>query len=76
MAPFGAHGPRFDGRVRLTVFREDWGFSALVRPTGLRVTSAENGTTSIQEGAASLPQFVDVDEPIEFGPVDSDRTLP
>ena len=25
--PFGASGPRFDGHVRLTVFREDWGFT-------------------------------------------------
>jgi hypothetical protein len=26
--PFGARGPRFDGKVKLTVYREDWGFSA------------------------------------------------
>ena len=64
--PFGAPGPRFDGRVQLTVFREDWGFSAMVEPSGLRVTSAENGTTLIQQGAASLPQCVEADEPVDL----------
>ena len=32
--PFGLQGPRFDGGVKLTVFREDWGFSAMVAPDG------------------------------------------
>ena len=64
--PFGAHGPRFDGWVKLTVFREDWGFSALVEPSGLRVTLTENETTLIQPGAASLPQCVEADEPVEL----------
>lgn len=71
--PFGVHGPRFDGRVRLTEFREDWGFSAVVEPSGLRVASAENKTTSIQRGAASLPQFVDADEFGGFEPDGSDQ---
>jgi hypothetical protein len=57
--PFGARGPRFDGAVKLKVFREDWGFSAMVEPpvdpSGLRVTSAENVTTVIQSGAVSIP---------------------
>jgi len=56
--PFGARGPRFDGAVKLTVFREDWGFSAMVAPSvdpsGLRVTSADV-TTLILTGAASIP---------------------
>ncbi|HEY6241404.1 MAG TPA: hypothetical protein VIW78_11270, partial [Burkholderiales bacterium] len=60
--PFGAHGPRFDGGVKLTVFREDWGFSAMVEPLGLRVTSPRNETTSIQPGGASLPQCVEIRE--------------
>lgn len=59
--PFGARGPRFDGWVRLTVFREDWGFSALVEPSGLRVTFATNEPILMQRGAASLPQFVGTD---------------
>jgi len=37
--PFGAQGPRFEGTARLTVFREDWGFSAMVEPPGPRFTS-------------------------------------
>jgi hypothetical protein len=53
--PFGAAGPRFDGGVKLTVFREDWGFSAMVEPRGLRVASAD-GETEIQRGAATMPQ--------------------
>ena len=64
--PFGAHGPRFDGRVKLTVFREDWGFSAMVEPSGLRVALAENETILIQPGAASLPQRVETDGPYEL----------
>jgi hemoglobin-like flavoprotein len=53
--PFGKAGPRFDGWVKLTVFREDWGFSAMVEPSGLRITSAENVIAMIKPGAASLP---------------------
>ena len=34
--PFGVAAPRFDGDVKLTVYREDWGFTALVVPHGLR----------------------------------------
>jgi hypothetical protein len=60
--PFGAHGPRFEGRVRLTLFREDWGFSAMVAPADLRIESAQNQIALIQPGAATLPQCVDPDE--------------
>jgi hypothetical protein len=60
--PFGAHGPRFDGGVRLTVFREDWGFSAMVEPAGLRVALSENETILIRPGAASMPQSGIADE--------------
>jgi hypothetical protein len=52
---FGTRDARFDGHVTLTVFREDWGFSATVEPGGLRVTSAENETTSIRSAAAWVP---------------------
>ena len=72
--PFGAHGPRFDGWVKLTVFREDWRFSAPVEPSFLRVALAENETTLIQPGAASLPQGVEADEPYELT-IGTDRSL-
>lgn len=64
--PFGTRGPRFDGRVLLTVFREDWGFSALVEPMGLQATLTENEPALIQRGAASIPQFVEADEPVDL----------
>jgi len=52
--PFGMQGPRFDGGVKLTVFREDWGFSAMVAPSGLAATS--DGTqTPIEPGSATMP---------------------
>jgi len=63
--PFGAHGAQFDGRVRLTVFREDWGFSAMVEPADLRVESTEDKTIVIQRGGASLPQCVEADHACE-----------
>jgi hypothetical protein len=53
--PFGVGGPRLDGGLRMTVFREDWGFSAIVAPSGL--TAASGGTqTRIRRGAATYPQ--------------------
>jgi len=61
--PFGMSGPRFDGRVKLTVFREDWGFSAMIEPSSLRVTGAEGGTTFVQPGAALLQHSIDFDDP-------------
>jgi len=63
--PFGMSGPRFDGRVKLTVFREDWGFSAMVEPADLRVESTEDKTIVIQRGGASLPQCVEADHACE-----------
>lgn len=54
--PFGAHGPRVAGRVKFTVYREDWGFSAMVEPTDLRVVSGLNQTVLIEAGAATLPR--------------------
>ncbi len=53
--PFGAQGPMFQGRVKLTVYREDWGFSAAIQPSDLRVTSVDGVTASLRTGAASLP---------------------
>jgi len=58
--PFGLQGPRFDGGVRLTVFREDWGFSAMVVPSGMTAVSAGN-QIRIQQGSATLPQCTEAD---------------
>jgi hypothetical protein len=74
--PFGAHGPRFDGRVQLTVFREDWGFSAMVEPLDLRVVSSDNSTFAVRPGAASTPQRIDDEEPIEVIAICTDQSQP
>jgi hypothetical protein len=56
--PFGVQGPRLDGGVKLTVFREDWGFSAMVAPHGMVATS-DGAQTRIQRGSATYPQCTD-----------------
>lgn len=58
--PFGASGPRFDGGVTLTVFREDWGFSAMVKPFNLRAVSGST-TLPIRRAGASYPQCIEGD---------------
>ena len=60
--PFGAAGPRFDGDVKLTVFREDWGFSGLVAPRGLRIMTPWHPLTAAHPGAATMPQSAPEDE--------------
>jgi hypothetical protein len=60
--PFGAAGPRFDGEVTLTVFREDWGFSAIVTPRDLRVTMPSYRSRTVHAGVATMPQFAPEDE--------------
>ena len=74
--PFGGSGPRFDGRVRLTVFREDWGFSALIEPLGLSVVTTDTEITLIEQGAASMPQYVEDDPPIESMGTGPDQSQP
>ncbi|MFO1323429.1 MAG: hypothetical protein U1F15_05130 [Burkholderiales bacterium] len=54
--PFGSAGPRFDGNVRLTVYREDWGFSAAVAPASLRITANGHEPVVVARGAATTPQ--------------------
>ena len=51
--PFGPGGARFDGRVRLMVFREDWGFSAMVDPKGMRVTLEDGRIVRVRRSGAS-----------------------
>lgn len=58
--PFGAQGPRLDGRARLMVFREDWGFSASVEPADLRFESADGGIVRVQRGSA-------IWQPVQYG---------
>jgi hypothetical protein len=73
--PFGPHAARFDGGVKLTVFREDWGFSAMIEPSNLRVMSADYRTL-IQRGAAWVPQCADAAEPIALTAIDEGESLP
>ena len=40
--PFGQSGPRFDGRVQLTVVRENWGLRVAAEPLDLRVAWEKN----------------------------------
>lgn len=53
--PFGNYGPRFDGRIKFTVYREDGGFSAMIEPQDLRVVSASGKTTLIDPGVVAMP---------------------
>ena len=57
--PFGAAGPRFDGHVRLHVFREDWGFTAIVDPVDLRLSERGRDAVLVQRGTLSMPQAMD-----------------
>jgi hypothetical protein len=52
--PMGPPGPRFDGRVRLTVFPEDWGYSAMVEPAGMIVTASDGRITHVRRSGAFL----------------------
>lgn len=61
--PFGAQGPRFDGRVKLTVFREDWGFSAIVEPADLRIELEPGRALYPVRMSATMPQATDTAEP-------------
>jgi hypothetical protein len=62
--PFGKAGPRFDGRVTLIVYREDWGFRAKIEPSGLRITSASNVVEMLQPGTTSLQTQGDADNTV------------
>ena len=52
--PFGRGGPRFDGHVQLTVVRENWGYSAMVEPSDLRVASGKSASW-LEPGTVSMP---------------------
>jgi hypothetical protein len=74
--PFGKTGPRYDGQVKLTVYREDLGFSATVEPKYLRITSADNAVTLVRAGAVSLPPQGDPDNPMILTASCAEGTLP
>ena len=61
--PFGGAGPRFDGDVKFEVYREDWGFTALVTPRDLRIMVPGQPMTIAHPGGASMPQSPPDDEP-------------
>jgi hypothetical protein len=55
----GCHAPgtpdaRMDGWVKLTVFRENWGFSAMIEPEGLRITRGDYEYAVVKRGAGAL----------------------
>jgi hypothetical protein len=52
--PPGAPDARIDGRVKLVVFREDWGFSAMIEPEGLRIARDDYDYPVVKRGAGSL----------------------
>jgi hypothetical protein len=56
--PFGPHGPRFDGAIRMTVFREDWGWSAMLEPAGMRIAMRDR-TVPVTRAWATMPQWID-----------------
>ena len=60
--PFGVGGPRLDGGAKLTVYREDWGFSAIVAPHGMHAVYAGNAVP-IQRGTATYPQCIEAGGP-------------
>lgn len=49
----GTGAPSLDGDVTLTVYREDWGFSASIVPHALRVFSGDGGVELTGTGGAS-----------------------
>ena len=60
--PFGVGGPKLDGGARLTVFREDWGFSATVAPRGMHAVYGGD-TVAIRRGMATYPQCIEDGRP-------------
>ena len=73
--PSGARGSRFDGWVRLTVFREDWGFSAMVEPSVVRVALAQ-ADFGIQPASALETRCIDSDVPVELSAVGANPMQP
>lgn len=60
--PAGRAGPSLDGRVRLTVYRENWGFSAAVEPFGLVARYADGTSVNWRRSVAAMPRQGPADE--------------
>jgi len=60
--PFGVGGPRLEGGVKLTVYREDFGFSAAVTPRGMHAVYAGD-SVPIRRGMATYPQCLEAGAP-------------
>jgi len=60
--PFGLGGPRFDGGARLTVYPEDWGYSAMVAPNALQAVYGSE-RVAIRRGSARYPQCIEAGDP-------------
>ena len=52
--PFGAGGPRFSGAIRLRVFSENGEFGAVLEPSTLLVTFANDRSVPIRHGWATV----------------------
>jgi hypothetical protein len=63
--PFGIKGPRFDGNVTFTVYREDWGFSAKIVPAGLHYTWADGKVVAIKPGEQPMLRNLRLNDPID-----------
>jgi hypothetical protein len=50
-----------DGHVRMMVFREDWGFSAILYPTQMQVGIEGRSAVRLARGAAAVPPQDDDD---------------
>ena len=60
--PFGVGGPRLEGGAKLTVYREDFGFSAAVAPRGMHAVYAGD-SVPIRRGMATYPQCLEAGAP-------------
>lgn len=60
--PFSVGGPKLEGGARLTVYREDWGFSATVAPQGMRAVYAGE-SVPVRRGMATYPQCIEAGAP-------------
>ncbi len=63
---FSERGARVYGRTKLTVYQEDWGFSARVAPCDAHVVSASKAVSDIPAGTASTPTWIAGEKPAQL----------
>jgi hemoglobin-like flavoprotein len=73
---FSERGARVFGRTKLTVYREDWGFSAMVTPCNARIVSASHESTAIPAGPASTPAWVGGENVVHLKAAAASTVLP